>query len=204
MNNDKYSMSFTTGSLFYLESVKLAELFIALDDWNAVRNKVLSENLLQARTQNTSKRVCREIISRLKTLTPLEIDLLINGSPQEQTYLLWIAVCRRYKFIADFAIEIIRENYLSLKTDLTHQDFDSFFNKKSECHSGLDKIKPTTKNKLRQILFKILREVDILTANNSINAAMLSPRLVETLLLNDRQDLLLFPMFESSLKGLKK
>jgi hypothetical protein len=99
MNNDKYSMSFTTGSLFYLESVKLAELFIALEDWNAVRNKVLSENLLQARTQNTSKRVCREIISRLKTLTPLEIDLLINGSPQEQTYLLWIAVCRRYKFI---------------------------------------------------------------------------------------------------------
>jgi len=198
MNNDKYSMSFTTGSLFYLESVKLAELFIALDDWNAVRNKVLSENLLQARTQNTSKRVCREIISRLKTLTPLEIDLLINGSPQEQTYLLWIAVCRRYKFIADFAVEIIREHYLCLKINLTHQDFDSFFNKKSECHSELDKIKPTTKNKLRQILFKILREVDLLTANNTINAAMLSPRLVETLLLNDRQDLLLFPMFESN------
>ena len=197
-------MSFTTGSLFYLESVKLAELFITLNDWNAVRNKVLSENLLQARTQNTSKRVCREIISRLKTLTPLEIDLLINGSPQEQTYLLWIAVCRRYKFIADFAVEIIRENYLSLKTDLTHQDFDSIFNKKSECHSELDKIKPTTKNKLRQILFKILREVDLLTANNTINAALLSPRLVETLLLNYRQDLLLFPMFESNLKGLKK
>ncbi len=204
MNNDKYSMSFTTGSLFYLESVKLAELFITLNDWNAVRNKVLSENLLQARTQNTSKRVCREIISRLKTLAPLEIDLLINGSPQEQTYLLWIAVCRRYKFIADFAVEIIRESYLSLKTDLTHQDFDSFFNKKSECHSELDKIKPTTKNKLRQILFKILREVDLLTANNTINAALLSPRLVETLLLNYRQDLLLFPMFESNLKGLKK
>lgn len=204
MNNDKYSMSFTTGSLFYLESVKLAELFITLNDWNAVRNKVLSENLLQARTQNTSKRVCREIISRLKTLAPLEIDLLINGSPQEQTYLLWIAVCRRYKFIADFAVEIIRESYLSLKTDLTHQDFDSFFNKKSECHSELDKIKPTTKTKLRQILFKILREVDLLTANNTINAALLSPRLVETLLLNYRQDLLLFPMFESNLKGLKK
>ncbi len=204
MNNDKYSMSFTTGSLFYLESVKLAQLFVELNNWNAVRDKVLSENLLQARMQNTLKRICREIISRLKTLAPLEIDLLINGSPQEQAYLLWIAICRRYKFIADFAVEIIREHYLSLKINLTHQDFDSFFNKKSECHSELDKIKPATKNKLRQILFKILREVDLLTANNTINAAMLSPRLVETLLLNDRQDLLLFPMFESNLKGLKE
>ncbi len=204
MKSDKYSMSFTTGALFCHESVKLAGLFIELNDWSAVRNKVLSENLLQARTQNTSKRVCREIISRLKMLAPPEIDLLINGSPQEQDYLLWVAICRRYQFIADFAVEIIREHYLSLKINLTHQDFDSFFNKKSEYHSELDKIKPTTKNKLRQILFKILREVDLLTANNTIHAAMLSPRLVETLLINDRQDLLFFPMFESNLKGLKK
>jgi hypothetical protein len=128
MKNDRYSMSFTTGSLFYLESVKLAGLFVELNDWNAVRNQVLSENLLQARTQNTSKRMCREIISRLKTLAPREIDLLIHGSSKEQGYLLWIAVCRRYKFIADFAVEIIRERYLSLKTDLHYEDFDAFFN----------------------------------------------------------------------------
>ena len=204
MKSDKYSMSFTTGALFCRESVKLAGLFIELNDWNAVRNKVLSENLLQARTQNTSKRVCREIISRLKMLAPPEIDLLINGSPQEQGYLLWVAICRRYQFIADFAVEIIRERYLSLKTALHHEDFDSFFNKKSEWHSELDEIKPTTKNKLRQVLFKILREVELLTANNTINAAMLSPRLVEIIFLHRRQDLSLFPMFESNLKGLKE
>jgi hypothetical protein len=196
-------MSFTTGGLFYRESVKLAELFLELNDWNAIRNKVLSENLLQARTQNTSKRVCREIISRLKTLAPLEIELLINGSPHEQGYLLWIAVCRRYKFIADFAVEIIRERFISLKTDLNHEDFDAFFHKKSERHSELDEIKPTTRSKLRQVLFKMLRETDLLTTNNIINAAMLSPRLVEIILVHKRQDLLIFPMFESFLQGLK-
>ena len=198
MKNERYSMSFTTGSLFHHESVRLVVLFLELNDWNAVRDKVLSENILQARTLNTSKRVCREVISRLKTLDHREIDLLIHGSAHEQAYLLWIAVCRRYKFIADFAVEIIRERYIGLKTDLPYDDFDSFFNRKAEWHPELDEIKPSTRSKLRQILFKMLREADILTANDTINAAMLSPRLMEAI---SSQDVLFFPVLESDLGG---
>jgi len=47
----------------------------------------------------------------------------------------------------------------------------------------------------------MLREAELLTANNLINAAMLTPKLVETILINRKQDLLIFPMFESDLKG---
>lgn len=192
-------MSFTTGSLFHRESVKLAVLFLEFNNWNIVRDKVLSNNILQARTLNTSKRVCREIISRLKTLDLRELDLLVHGNAQEQGYLLWIAVCRRYKFIADFAVEVLRERYISLKTDLHYEDFDSFFNKKSEWHPELDEIRPATRNKLRQVLFKILREVDLLTANNTINAAMLSPHLLEVISYGNRRDVMFFPAFESHL-----
>lgn len=196
-------MSFTTGGLFSRESVKLAMLFVELSDWDAVRNKVLAENLLQSRTFTTSQRVCREIISRLKTLNPNELDLLIHGTAQEQGYLLWISVCRCYKFIADFAVEIIRERYLGLKIDLHYVDFDSFFNRKSEWHPELDAIQPATRNKLRQVLFKILREAELLTVNNTINAVMLSPRLLEAIPRDSRQDVLFFPMFESELEGWK-
>lgn len=200
---DRYSMSFTTGSLFRIESVKLANLYFEIKDWDEVRNSVISDNLLQARTQNTLRRVCREIISRLKTLALNEIELLIQGSSQEQGYLLWIAVCRRYKFIADFAVEIIREHFLSLKAVLRYEDFDAFLNRKSEWHPELDEITSTTRSKLRQVLFKILREADLLTVNNTINAAMLSPRLMEAILQRNRQELLVFPMFEADLQGLK-
>jgi len=101
MSNDRYSMSFITGSLFRHESVKLAALYIDLGDWNSVRDKVIAENLLQTRTLNTLKRVCLEVISRLRTLSPGELECLVEGSHQEQAYLLWLAVCRRYRFIAD-------------------------------------------------------------------------------------------------------
>ena len=190
-------MSFTTGGLFRGESVKLATLFLELNDWKAVRERVLSDNLLQARTLNTSKRVCNEIVSRLKKLDPGQIDLLVHGGPQEQGYLLWIAVCRRYRFIADFAVEIVRERYLSLQNDLPYEEFDSFFNKKSEWHPEMENIRPSTRQKLRQVLFKILREADLLTAENTLNAAMLSPRLLEVIAPDRRDSIAFFPVFET-------
>lgn len=200
MSHDRYIMSFTTGGLFHRESAKLAGLHLEFRDWIVVRNKVIDENLLQARTLNTQKRICREVIARLKTFSIEELRFLIDASRQEQSYLLWIAVCRRYKFIADFAIEVLRERFITLKTDLNHKDFDSFLNRKSEWHTELDEIRPTTRKKLRQVLFKMLHEADLLTANNMINTTMLTPKLIDLVVRTNRRDLLYFPIFESDLK----
>ena len=200
--NTAYLMSFTTGGLFHRESVQLAALYRDFGDWQAVHDGVIAENILQTRTVSTLKRVYREIVSRLKTLNPTELAFLLEGSHQEQAYLLWLAVCRRYSFIADFAVEVLRERYITLKSDVTHDDFDAFFNHKSEWHPELDTISQATRSKLRQVLFRILREADLVTANNMINAAMLSPRLLDTILRGNRRDLLYFPAVESDLKGI--
>jgi hypothetical protein len=202
MSNNRYSMSFTTGGLFQRESAKLVVLYLNLGDWNSVHNKVITENLLQTRTLNTLKRVCREVVSRLRTLSQDELEFLVESNHQEQAYLLWLAICRRYKFIADFAVEVLRERYITLKADLTFDDFDSFFNRKSEWHLELDEITPATRSKLRQVLFRILHEADLLTTNNMINAAMLSPRLLKMIHQGNRRDVLYFPVFESDLKGM--
>jgi len=201
MKNKRYSMSFTTGSLFYKESLILATLYLESNDWKVVREKVVSGNVLQARTLNTLQRVCREIISRLKTLSAHELALLINTNPLDQGYLLWLALCRRYEFLADFAVEVLRERFISLKTDLHIEDYEIFFNRKSEWHPELNEIRPATRKKLRQVLFKILREVDLLGSDNTIKAALLSPRLAEIIVSGNCQEIQLFPIFDVSLRS---
>ena len=47
MNTEKYSMSFTTGALFHLDSVNIAGLYLEKGDWNEVRDEVISRNILQ-------------------------------------------------------------------------------------------------------------------------------------------------------------
>ena len=200
----KYSMSFTAGSIFFQESVKFAELYLEFGDWDETKNYIIHQNILQARTLNTSKRICTEIISRLKTMNKQELEFLLDSSSQDQAYLLWLAICRRYQFIGDFAIEVLRERFISLKTDLNYIDFDSFFNQKSEWHVELENIKPSTRYKLRQVLFKILREADLLTEKNLINVATLSPNLIEIICRNDKQEILYFPLFESNLQGMTR
>ena len=199
MTSKKYSMSFTTGSLFRQESLKIAELFLNLHDWNAVRKQVLSENLLQSRTLNTLKRVYREISSRLKTLCEEELALMINGTPQDQSQFLWLAVCRRYEFIADFAKEVLRERFIDFKTVLQYEDFDAFFNQKAEWHDELDRIAHATQVKVRQIIFKMMREAGLLTDSHIINPVVLSAQFLQAIPRQQRQDLLIFPVFQADL-----
>jgi len=178
MNTEKYSMSFTTAALLHQESVNLAELYLEQGDWNEVRNEVIARNLLQTRTTSSAKRICREICSRLKHLHKDELELLVEGDHQEQAYLLWVAVCRHHRFIYEFSVEVIRERFLTLSYDLGYEDFDAFFNAKMEWHEELEKVATTTRNKLRQVLFRMLREAEILSPDNTIIPATLSPRFI--------------------------
>jgi hypothetical protein len=200
----KFNMSFTTGGLFLRESLQLAAVYLDLHDWKLVVEEVINKNILQARTLSSLKRVCQEVISRLKTLNTEELRFLVEATHHEQCYLLWLAVCRRYTFIAEFAAEVIRERYITLKADLCYEDFDAFFNRKAEWHPEIDKISPSTRNKLRQVLFKILREADLLTSNNSINSVMLGPGLAGLIARGNPQEIRYYPVFETDVKGLLK
>ena len=201
MKSEKYIMSFTTGGLFHQESVKVAELYLNDGDWKEVRETIMKDNLLQVRTLSSSKRVSREICLRLGTLDANELKFLVEGTIQEQNYLLWLAICRRHRFIREFAVEIIRERYLTLRHDLALEDFDAFFHAKSQWSQDLEKITPATRKKLRQVLFRILREADLLTADYTINPATLTPSLAEMIGQKDQSDLYIFPVMETELKG---
>jgi len=204
MSTVKYSMSFTTGALFHHESVNLTRLYLEKGDWNKVRDEVITRNLLQARTTNSAKRICSEICSRLKRLNTDELGFLVEGDHQEQVYLLWLAVCRRYRFIYDFSTEVIRERFLTLRYDLRYVDYDAFFNAKMEWHEELERITTTTRNKLRQVMFKMLREAELLNSDNSIIPAMLSPRLINVICSHSERDLRLFPIMETELQRCAK
>ena len=200
MNHKKYAMSFTTGGLFYSESTALIDLYSQVGDWDSVSSKAFESNILQTRVESTAKRVLREIINRLKTLTEDELDLFTKGTPLEQKYLLWLGVCRKYLFIHNFASEVIRERYLTLKHDLPTEEFEIFYNAKAQWHEELEKIADSTRKKLRAVLYRILKEAEIIDANKFILPAMLSEELIHTIAKHDVNDLMIFPVSDTDLQ----
>ncbi len=172
-----YNMSFTAGALLYRESMVVARLAGETSDWDGVKRQVLANNLLQMRTPSASQRIFREVTARLQQLSPAQSRLLSSGSRPEQNLLLWLAICKRYRFIREFAVEVVREKYLRLDRAVLYADYDVFFNAKAEWHGEVERLAPSTRSKLRQIVFRMLREAEMLTADNYIVPVVMTPQL---------------------------
>ncbi|PIT99444.1 MAG: DUF1819 domain-containing protein [Bdellovibrionales bacterium CG10_big_fil_rev_8_21_14_0_10_45_34] len=192
----KYNMSFTAGGLFLLESIPVAETYLQLQNWDKAKEILLSENTIQSKTNASLIRFNREVVSRLQLLTDDQIKLLVEGSVTERKLILWVAVCRKHKFINDFAIEVVREKFLQLNYKVTYKDFDIFFNQKAEWHDELDKLTDSTRSKVRQVLFRMMREADILLPNDEINRIHLTSKFIETMKRTNRTEFSIFPITE--------
>ncbi|NWH03631.1 DUF1819 family protein [Desulfobacter latus] len=175
-------MSFTVGGLFYQETVIAADLYVKNQDWTKVREEIFKTNLFQSRTSTALERVCREVLSRLKLLSIEQLKIIQDGSRQEQLQILWVAVCKRYSFIRDFAVEVIREKFLLMDYSLSEENYTIFFDTKAEWHEELERLKDSTKKKLKQVLFRILREAEITSEANIILPAILTKRVAKALI----------------------
>ena len=192
-NNPKYSMAFTTCSLLNSESIQVAELYLEHKNWSQVSRIATDSNLLQYRTVSALKRTLSEIVSRLKLLSDEAINLLVNGYKEEKLQILWLAVCLRYPFIYEFSVEVVREKYRSMQYKIEQFDFDAFFNSKMNYHESLENITETTRKKLKQVLFKMMKEAEIIDRDDNVQASLLSEKIISVVGNMNHEYLMVFP-----------
>ena len=192
-NPPKYLLSFTGVSLGISESITIAQVYLQLRDWKAVGQKVKAENLIQGRTKSSIQRVYQEIWPRLSLLNDEQLELLVEGNSQEQKHILWFAICQRYAYILEFAVEVIHEKFLRLDYEISDFDYDAFFNRKADWHPELDQIKESTRKKMKTRVFWMLRETGLLSGDNQILPVMLSQRVKDVLASDSPADLRIFP-----------
>ena len=188
-----YRLSFTTGGLFMAEAPLLASRYLSLQDWVVTREQVLQENLLQVRTASAGVRISKELIARLELLNNDELEVIAEGALKDRGHLLWAAVCRRYALIAEFAREVLREYHLMRRHQLQLADYDTFYSNKAVHSHALEALAASTQTKLRQNLFRMLREVGFVSEEQRIQAVQLSPSVANLLARGGMDALAIFP-----------
>ena len=189
-----YKMSFTTGGLFLNESVEVARLHRYGAPWEDTIRKAMEKGATALPKSASNRRSLREISNRLLTLSEDERTFLVDRADRtDRQALLWLATCRAYRFIREFAVEVIGERYLSYQYDLPLDSFDILLEAKAEWDQGLASLSPSTRAKLRQILFRMMREASILSQDGQIQAALLSHQLRTMIEERAPQDLAIFP-----------
>jgi hypothetical protein len=192
-SSPRYALSFTSGALLLREAAIAAPIYLREHDWSKVRALIEGDNLLQARTVASGHRLARETAQRLAVLTGDELELFIDATTTERGHLLWLAACRRYDLIAEFAEEVLRERFLLFTTALHHAEFDSFIRRKALWHPELGELTDSTTRKLRSNVFRMLVEAGLLSSDGHIQQVVPSGRVADALNGRTPSDLRFFP-----------
>ena len=177
-----YSFGFTVGGGLLLQEANLVvSMFDPHIESSIVARRIADSKVLGQRTQATGSRVSSELVKRFSNLTEDEINYFKSAYSEDQTALLWIAACRTYKLLGEFATLVVRDKFLSLSTLLEAYDFESFLRQRALWSEEISQLTESTQYKLRQSTFLMLREVGILSSENVIHERELSSSLLEVI-----------------------
>ncbi len=187
VHNIKYTFSFTGASALIAETLVIAEEYNRLKDWKAVEKSLLDNNLLNKVKQATFKREFSEIKKRLSLITQEQLQLMIHGSLDDTKAMILLSLIKAYTFLRDFIVEVIRNKYLLYDTVISDIDYIRFVNTKSLSHNELNAITEVTAKKVKQVVFKLLEQVGLITQarNGSILKPILNGKVIDVIIDDD-------------------
>jgi hypothetical protein len=157
-----YNLSFTFGGLLLPESTEIAHAYVQSEDWEAVRQQVMNENILQKTRLESRKRYFRGLLQRFKAAYRWELECIAGSELEAKRAVLFLIMCRNYEFIRDFYIEVVRRKLLLNDFSLHDYEYYAFFEQKLEEHPELNELSDSSTQKVRAIVLKVHREVGIL------------------------------------------
>lgn len=219
VDGGRYRLSFTVGGLLAEQGRTVAGLMVgdtaaaAVGDTlpstdrdddafapaellESARRYAVAENVLQIRTRAAGVRIVSEVIKRLSALTMSELRCVADTDTlqSDRRALMWVAMCRYYALVGEFAQEVLREHFLIGTPTITHDDYDHFMLGKAMWHPEIDDLSTSTSAKLRSNVFKAMAEAGLVNrADDTIIPSLLS-REVTGILMRRPESFGFFPM----------
>ena len=188
-----YCLSMSGSAVRRPETLATARIYLDLHDWTKVRQSVVEENLYQLNAESSRKRVAGEIIKRLRTLSDKEIRFLVNSYLDDQSAMLWVAVCRTYQFVSGLSATVLRDRYESGIPAYTEGAYETFFAQEAEIHPELARLTEAGRKKMRSQIFRMLVECDLVSEDGAITPIHPSSAFVSVIDAAHQDDLDLFP-----------
>ncbi len=164
---EKYSASLVRKQTFFREMIDASKLKNTGLGNIQLGEKLLKENYLRIMPERRNQEISSTVLSRLRMLNDEEFKLLAEGSLIEQKQVALIAIMKSERLIRDFMNEVYLDRVSVGIHELEDADFNIFFRKKAEEEEAVEKWKPVTVKKLKQVMKKILIELGVLEKRTS-------------------------------------
>lgn len=219
VDGGRYRLSFTVGGLLAEQGRTVAGLmmgdtavaaagdtlphadrdddaFVPAEMLESVRRYAVAENVLQIRTHAAGVRIVSEVVKRLSALTMGELRCIADADTlqSDRRALMWVAMCRYYALVGEFAQEVLREHFLIGAPAITYDDYDHFMLGKAMWHPEIDDLSTSTSAKLRSNVFKAMVEAGLVNRSDDTIIPSLLSREVTGILMRRPESFGFFPM----------
>lgn len=218
VDNGRYRLSFTVGGLLAEQGWTVAGLmvgdaaivadggapfadcdddaFATVEQLEAARRYAVTENVLQIRTRAAGVRIVNEVIKRLSALTMGELHCIADADTlqSDRRALMWVAMCRYYALVGEFAQEVLHEHFLIGTPTVTYDDYEHFMLGKAMWHPEIDGLSASTSAKLRSNLFKAMAEAGLVNRSDDTIIPSLLGREVAGILVRRPESFGFFPV----------
>lgn len=191
--SSKYCLSMSGSSVRRAETVETAILYLELGDWSEVRKRVIEDNVYQLNAESSRKRVAGELIKRLRTLTDAELRFLVESYGDDQSAMLWVAVCRTYEFVSGLSASVVRDRYANGIPAYTDGAYEAFFDQEAELHPELVALTAESRKKMRNQVKRMLVECGLVAEDGTITPIHPTAAFAHAIDAARRDDLDLFP-----------
>lgn len=164
----RYDAHLTAGALKVAESRVIADLLLERLDASQMKQKILLENVLQARRPKTALRLALLIRGRLATMGPDIWTLVRDGSLVVSTHACLAAAIKHSPLLGDFLDLVVREQYRLFHPALTPALWSRYV---EDCRSRdpeLPQWSEATIDRLRSSVFQILAQAGYIENTRSL------------------------------------
>lgn len=182
-----YNLTFTAGALLLNETCAVAEVFVESGhNWDVTKERAFKENIMEKDKISTNKRFFSLVKQRIEALNETELVLLVSGNNSIRRLILLLAICKAHALVFDFIFVNVRDCFFNMQEKVTHANFNKFFNEKKYVHPELESITDFTVNKIRQVIFKILEQTELIeSVDTGILRRPYLPEKVEEVIVKD-------------------
>lgn len=179
----RYSADITAGALKVPESRIVANLLLHGMNEKGWNDALYSQNILQARSPETAKRLARLIRARLAPMKPELWKLVRDGSSVVATQACLAAAIKHSLLLGDFLDLVVRDQYRLFRSALSKQLWEDYLN---DCR-GRDLDMPlwneSTRRRLRSSVFQMLAQAGYLdnTRTLTLQPVYISPEVLQYL-----------------------
>lgn len=163
-----YEVAAANHPVLLKETLICAKILAKNDDWKAMSEQVIEENLLEARSVNTAQTYLRAIRYRLDHV-PQPLMAMMAGRHQKTARLaLFYILLNKNRLLREMMEEPVRDALLAGDDTVSREAIENFFDSKRQNDNVLKGWSDTTWRKYWQNTMKMATETGVLEAGDEL------------------------------------